>query len=80
MEKVYSLNRFYRGSASLAVKPPLERPMLVATALTESASSDFQRSALLFSNHLDALYGLVHFAQLDELDDNARKRIAKSSW
>jgi hypothetical protein len=55
VEKIYSLNRFYRGSASLAVKPPLERPMLVAAALTESALNDFQRSALLLSNHLDAL-------------------------
>jgi hypothetical protein len=28
VDKVYSLNRFYTGSASLAVNPPMERPML----------------------------------------------------
>jgi hypothetical protein len=38
----------------------------------ETASGDFQRSALLLSNHSDVLHELVQFAQLGELQgDNA---------
>ena len=64
---LYALNRFYRGSASLLIDPPPERPSLVTTALEESAANDFQRSALLLSNHTEVLCELVQFAQLDEL-------------
>ena len=67
IDELYSLNRFYSGSASLVVKPLSERTSLVSTALMEMASNDFQRSALLLSNHTDALYELVQYAQLDEL-------------
>ena len=65
--ELYSFNRFYRGSAGLAVEPSSERPLLVATALVTSASYDFRRSALLLSNHIDALCELVEFARLDDL-------------
>lgn len=66
IDKLYSFNSFYRGSVDLAVQPPLQRPLLVATALTESALNDFHRSALLLSDHIDAFYELISFAQLDE--------------
>lgn len=66
IDELYSLNRFYRGSVDLAVEPPPERPSLVATALVKTASTDFQRSALLLSNHVDALCDIVSLAKLDE--------------
>lgn len=62
IDELYSLNRFYRGSANLRVQPPFERPLLVATAMVETASNDFQRSALLFADHGDALCELFQFA------------------
>ena len=67
IDELYSLNRFYRGSAGLVVKPLAERSSLVSTALMEIASDDFQRSALLLSNHTDALYELVQYSRLNEL-------------
>ena len=67
IDKLYALNRFYLGSAGLLVEPPLERPTLVTTTLLESAGNDFQRAALLLSDHLDAFCELIQFAELDEL-------------
>ncbi len=55
VDKLYSLNAFFRGSADPSVKPSPERPLLFATALLESAWSDFQRSALLLTDHADVL-------------------------
>ena len=66
IDDIYALNRFYRGAVGLADDPPSERPLFVATALVEGASNDFRRSALLLSNHTDALVELVQFAQLDD--------------
>jgi hypothetical protein len=43
------------------------RPLLVATALIESASETFQKSALLLSNHADILCELLHDANLEDL-------------
>lgn len=37
VDELYSLNRFYRGSAGLLMEPPPERPSLVTTALRPSA-------------------------------------------
>ena len=68
IDELYSLNRFYRNSARLAVGPTSERSPLVATALMNSTTANFQRSALLLSDHADALHELVQFARLDELD------------
>lgn len=59
IDELYTLNRFYRGSADLLLPPSLARPSLVATALSESAAKNFQRSALLLSNHADVLHELV---------------------
>jgi hypothetical protein len=69
IDELYSLNRFYRGSADLVVTPSSERLSLVATALMETFSSDFQCSALLLSDHADVLYDLVHDVRVDELED-----------
>ena len=44
----------------------------------ERASHDFQRTALLLSNHVDALYELVQVAELDDIreaDPPSRLRI-----
>lgn len=69
-DELYSLNLFYRGSKALVVDPLSERSSLVATALMESISNNFQRSALLMFDHVDALHELVQYAQLDELDED----------
>jgi hypothetical protein len=66
MKKIYSLNKFYRGSAGLAVEPTKERATLVATALLHRASNNFQRSALLLSDHVDVLYDLIPLARFDD--------------
>ncbi len=60
----YSLNRFYVGSKALLAKldPPSERPSLMVTALVQSALHDFQRNALLLSDHADILYDFIRFA------------------
>ncbi len=70
VDALYSLNKFYRGSTDLVVAPlsEPERKRLVLTALVEQALKDFQRSALLLSNHLDTLCGLVQLGQLAETD------------
>ncbi len=56
---IISLNRFYRGSASLGRAAQSIRPTLVGTSLIQSASGIFQRSALLLANHTDALCQLL---------------------
>ncbi|GAX28089.1 hypothetical protein FisN_2Hu090 [Fistulifera solaris] len=68
IDELYALNRFYQGSSALLMDPPLERLSLVATTLLEAALSDFQRSALLFSNHVDLLCQIVQAAGLDDAD------------
>ena len=70
IDNLYALNRFYRGSKGLVGMPSTERSSLVATALMESTTSSFQRSALLLSDHLDALHELVESVQFDELDED----------
>jgi hypothetical protein len=69
IDALYSPSRFYRGSIDVMVEPPSEQPLLVATTLTESASNSFQRSALLMSDHTDALCELVQF--VDDGDDSS---------
>jgi hypothetical protein len=76
IDDLYSINRFYRGSADL---PLTLRPSLVATALTEIASNDFRRSALLLSQHVDVLHELVLFAKFEErLKDSACSRLKRT--
>ena len=61
IEALYSLNRFYLGSAGLVTKPPSVRPTLTVTALVEGALNNFQRSALLLADHIDVFCELVRF-------------------
>jgi hypothetical protein len=71
IDDIYSLNWFFRGLADRVVKSSSERTWLVVTALTERASRNLQRSALLLSNHVDdALCKLVQFAELDERSED----------
>ena len=55
IDEMYSLNRFFRGSAALSGGPASERPSMISTALVERASKDFRRSALLLNDQMDAL-------------------------
>jgi hypothetical protein len=72
VDELYSLNRFYRGSTDLVVEAPSEseRSLLVATALVERASRDFQRSALVLSDHVDALHELIRYSRVIELHED----------
>lgn len=82
INELYSINPFYCGSADLLVRLPLERPLLVATTLVKSASNEFQRSALLLSDHTDALYELIHSANLSEQnheDSSSSRAIGRSN-
>lgn len=65
IDSLYGLNYFYQGSAELAIEPSPERSTLVATALAESASNNFQRSSLLLSDHVDVLCEIIWHADLD---------------
>ncbi|GAX17673.1 hypothetical protein FisN_10Lu390 [Fistulifera solaris] len=69
---LYQLNRFYNGSAALMKESALVRPLLVTTALAESASSNFQRSGLLLSNHTDTMCELLHELDRDTTAATAR--------
>jgi hypothetical protein len=76
-DKLYALNRFFHRSADLVLQPSLDRPLLVATALMNSALSNFQRSALLLADHIDVRYERVQVVQLDGL--NAENNLSTPS-
>ena len=65
IDKLYALNRFYCGSAELVKKDTFLRPLLVATALAESASANYQYTALLLSHHTDMLCELLEGVDQD---------------
>ncbi|GAX14121.1 hypothetical protein FisN_8Hu043 [Fistulifera solaris] len=74
IDELYSLNKFYRGSADLEVTPLSKRSPLVATTLVRRASNSFRRTALLLSNHTDALFDLVQIAGLNGLSGKTSSR------
>ncbi len=80
VDKLYMLNRFYWGSSGQHVKQDPVRPSMVATTLMESASNDFQRSALFLSDHIDTLYELIEPLQLGDLDrgESPQKRCRRT--
>ena len=54
VDQLYLLNHTYLGSAKLVKETDVSlRPLLVQTALVESVSQNFPRTALLLSNHTD---------------------------
>lgn len=65
IDKLYRLNQFFRGSASLMKQPASIRQSLVTTTLARSATRNFQFTALLLSNHTDTLCELIHGVNLD---------------
>jgi hypothetical protein len=68
IDKLYALNAFYNGSAALLKDDATAwRPPLVVTALTESASENFQYTALLLSNHTDVLCEFLGAVNLDSV-------------
>ncbi len=77
IDKLFALNRFYTGWIDLITEDSSSewKSLFVATALTEGASKDFQRSALLLSNHTDMLFDVVHVADLDGISNDAAEGI-----
>jgi hypothetical protein len=71
IDALYSLNRFFQGSAGLVVEPSSHRFSLVMATLVESALNDFQRFALLLCDHPDVLYELLQHADLSDFLDAA---------
>ena len=78
IDALYALNRFYRGSVKLGIEPPSERSSLIVTSLMKCASNTFQRSALLMSDHVDALCELVQFAPFEDEVDKDRSSSSHS--
>ncbi len=66
INKLYSLNRLYNGSARLLKESALVRQHLVATILVESASKDYQRTAQVLSQHTDLLRDFIQGFSFDE--------------
>jgi hypothetical protein len=67
IDKAYALNDFYNRSLRLVNESCLVlRPLLVATALTESASTNVLYTALLLSRHVDTLCEFIHGADLED--------------
>lgn len=64
IDQLYTFNRFFCNSKGLIQESLSRVPSLVGYALTCSASSDFQRCALLLVNHTDALCELVLYSSL----------------
>ena len=60
IDKLYLLNHWFFGSPKLVTEPPLVRPLLVAAALVESPSENFQLTSLLMSNHTDILCEFIN--------------------
>ena len=65
IDKLYALNRFHCGSTELMKEDTSLRPLLVVTALAESASENFQYTALLLSDHADMLCELIQVVNID---------------
>lgn len=57
--KIVTVNRCFRGSASLGQVSESIRPTLVGTSLMNSATKNFQLSALVLAGHTDALCQLL---------------------
>ncbi len=71
VDALYALNRFYCGSAALLNESAWLRPLLVSTALTERASTNFQFTALLLENHTDVFCDLIRGVLEDGADVEA---------
>ena len=68
IDDLYALNPFYHGSKDLAKESSSLRTNLVATTLVESASENYQRTAVLLSSCEDVLFELVQ-NMIDDEDD-----------
>jgi hypothetical protein len=69
IDKLYALNQFFCGSATMITESIELRSSLMVTALTESASRNFRYSSLLLSNHTDTLYEFIHDLDLTDATD-----------
>lgn len=69
IDRLYSLNRLYSGSATLVKESTLLRPLLSggALVLVEVASADFQCASRLVSSHTDMLCELIQAVNVENL-------------
>lgn len=65
IDRLYKLNHFHNGLITLVKESAPLRPLLVGTALVESASEDAQLTALLFSSQMDVLCEFVQDLNLE---------------
>ena len=79
IDKIYLLNRMYRGSAQLVMEPKSVRALLAAMVLVENASGNYQRTALLLSNHADALCEFINEDELDVSQSASRETASLST-
>ncbi|GAX17686.1 hypothetical protein FisN_10Lu409 [Fistulifera solaris] len=68
IDEIYAQNYIYTRFIKIAEEPTSLRPSLVATALTECATSDFPYKAQLMTFHIDMLCELLKDVSLN--DDN----------
>jgi hypothetical protein len=67
IDKIYALNRLYNGSAELVKESHASlRLFLVTMALVESALQNYQRTAVLLSQHVDSLYDFIQNNNVDD--------------
>jgi hypothetical protein len=71
IDEIHSFNRFYTGLESLKSSSQAYRTTLVGMALTEIASGDYHRSALLMANNTDSLCEIIHSANLPSFSEYA---------
>ncbi|GAX17704.1 hypothetical protein FisN_10Lu423 [Fistulifera solaris] len=68
IDRLYAMHRFYHGSRSrVKEEPSLLRPLLVTTALRESASNNLQLTCVLLSHNVDILCELVDNADFEQI-------------
>ena len=67
VDKLYSLNRCFLESSKLVNASASIRPLLVAMALIENASQEYQHTAVLLSDHSDMLCECIQGVDLEEL-------------
>ena len=69
LKEICALNSFFRGSPCITRESPLARLSLMGAALTNSASTDFQCTGLLLTDHVDLLCEVLHGKACDSFSD-----------
>ncbi|GAX17680.1 hypothetical protein FisN_10Lu402 [Fistulifera solaris] len=66
IDEAYALNGCYNGSVRLVNESTALRPLLVTSALTRSASTNYQHTALLLSHNVDTLCEILHAVDFED--------------